>query len=73
MASASHAPEGPGVQILQQGQPLTEPAAVRAVSGGCKGVPVKHYASAFEEAMLEADIAAELEHAAHGSVAATTA
>ncbi len=24
MASASHAPEGPGVQILQQGQPLTE-------------------------------------------------
>ncbi len=39
MASASHAPEGPGVQILQQGQPLTELARVRAVSGGCKGLP----------------------------------
>jgi hypothetical protein len=38
-----------------------------------KGFPVKHYASAFEEAVLEADITAELEHAAHGSVAATTA
>lgn len=38
-----------------------------------KGFPVKHYASAFEEAVLEADIAAELERAAQGSVAATTA
>ena len=36
-----------------------------------KGFPVKHYASAFEEAVLEADINAELEKPAHGSATST--